>query len=391
MADIQKRILGITTLGHSLSHIYILVFAALLVPISKDFDMSLTAVTGIGAIGYLLYGVGSFPAGLIASVTSPKFTLKIFYLGSTLAAILLGVTTSVGMFGLGLSLLGLFGSFYHVSGLTLISNHVKRVGKSFGIHGAAGSAGITVAPFFASFFASFWGWRSAYLAIAAIGLAGFLLLTFDTVIPRDSVKKEEKKESKPQKDSIIVFFLFFMVILVISGFVYRSFLTIFPTAVSHKLSLGGINPLLTGGAFTSAILGVGILGQYLGGLLSDKISRLLLYSIFLTISAIALIFIGMNNGILFLVAAVLFSLVYFPLQPIENGIISIVTPARFTSSAYGIKFILTFGVGSVGTFFSGYISDTFGIDRVFLLIGFATALAAVISFIFAARFKELPQ
>jgi len=55
-------------------------------------------------------------------------------------------------------------------------------------------------------------------------------------------------------------------------------------------------------------------------------------------------------------------------QPIENTLVARLTPEKFHSSAYGLKFIFTFGVGALSVKAIKIIETGFGIESVFLFL-----------------------
>ena len=66
------------------------------------------------------------------------------------------------------------------------------------------------------------------------------------------------------------------------------------------------------------------------------------------------------------------------MQPIENSLFAALTPARWRSTGYGLKFVCTFGVGSVAVWLVAWIRPTYGLSRVFV------ALAAVVALLLVA-------
>ena len=114
---------------------------------------------------------------------------------------------------------------------------------------------------------------------------------------------------------------------------------------------------------------VGMLGQYMGGHLSDKRRKTRLYLLFNAVSLPFMILIGLTPGIMVIFAAGLFALFHFAIQPVENNLIAQYTPPRLRSSSYGLKFLFAFGAASPAAVFSGYISDRFGFSSVFLALG----------------------
>ena len=378
MQKTGRRVLAITGLGHSLCHVYVLILAGALVPIAESLDVSITEITAIGTICYFLFGLGALPSGIIAMKTSAKFTLKLFFLLSAIASLLTGISDSVMTFTIALAWVGIFGSLYHVSGLTLISQCIEKKGKVLGIHGIAGSIGITLAPITTGVIISAFGWREVYLIMAIPGILGFLFLVFDQHIPDVHPNVEHETRSSNRKGHAWSLFILAVIVMGINGFVYRGFLTILPTYMSQKIAIGHRSSALSGGIIATLILSVGMIGQFVGGYLSDKIKMTRLYLIFLSVSLPFMILMGFADGSLLILSALIFTLFHFPNQPIENHIISAFTPPKFVSSGYGVKFVLTFGVGSFAAAFAGYIADHYDISYVFPVLGLFILLSAVV-------------
>jgi hypothetical protein len=69
------------------------------------------------------------------------------------------------------------------------------------------------------------------------------------------------------------------------------------------------------------------------------------------------------------------------MQPIENTLVAFLTPERLRHSAYGTKFILTFGVGALAVHMVGWIKDGWSLPAVFIAmagISFAIVLGIMV-------------
>ena len=53
------------------------------------------------------------------------------------------------------------------------------------------------------------------------------------------------------------------------------------------------------------------------------------------------------------------------MQPLENTLVARLTPPNFLSSAYGMKFILTFGVGALSVKMVGLVKTSWGFPAVY--------------------------
>ena len=387
----DKKILTATSLGHALTHISMLVLPAVLVPVSQEYGLSLTRVTGIGTVAYLLFGVGALPAGIAGKHTSAKFLLILYFLGTAVSGLLVGLAPTFTAFVMGMALLGLSSSIYHVAGPTLISHFSGRAGKAFGVHGVAGSAGITLAPLIAGVLATLISWRAAYLALIVPALIGGVLLLLDREIPYSHATGNPHSAEQNGGARRLTLVLLLLV-MTVNGFVYRAFLTMFPTYISQSIPVGQISPVLSGGVLATIILGFGMIGQYVGGEVADRMDRFRLYTILIVVSVPLLLLVGFTTQWILLGVAVVFSVFYFPLQPVENIILGTYVPPKLVSSVFGAKFILTFGVGSVGAVFSGYIAESLNTSAVYLLLAPITLLSVVLAlFTMRARNRAGPE
>jgi hypothetical protein len=70
------------------------------------------------------------------------------------------------------------------------------------------------------------------------------------------------------------------------------------------------------------------------------------------------------------------------MQPIENSLFASFTPDRWRSTGYGVKFVCTFGVGSVAVWLVTWVKATFGLGQVFgalaVVVGVLVVTAGVL-------------
>jgi hypothetical protein len=62
------------------------------------------------------------------------------------------------------------------------------------------------------------------------------------------------------------------------------------------------------------------------------------------------------------------------MQPIENTLVATFAPKRLHHSAYGMKFILTFGVGALAVKLIQRIDAAWGIEGAFVALGIISAV-----------------
>ena len=62
------------------------------------------------------------------------------------------------------------------------------------------------------------------------------------------------------------------------------------------------------------------------------------------------------------------------MQPVENTLVATYTPRRLHHSAYGMKFILTFGVGALAVKLIQKIQSVWGIEASFIALGLISVM-----------------
>jgi len=158
-----RRVLTITSLGHLLNHSLTLIYPVVMIQLATLYPQtSLTTLGLLGTVHYLFYGLGAFPAGWLTDRLGARNILLIYFLGSAAAVAYLVLTTGLINLAVGLALIGLFCALYHPSGLTLISHNSPRISRHLGIHGIAGSLGLTLGPLVGGAVASWFGWRAPF-------------------------------------------------------------------------------------------------------------------------------------------------------------------------------------------------------------------------------------
>ena len=164
-----------------------------------------------------------------------------------------------------------------------------------------------------------------------------------------------------------------------NGFVYRGLITFLPLYLSQRLrfTFFNLDSMALAGSLTTIALIFGVLGQFLGGYLSDRRRREVLALIVTVASAPLLLLMGRSEGLILMLAAIAFAFFYFMGQPIYNNLIADYSPAGWLGRSYGISFFCVFGLGSFSATFLGYTAERLGISSVFVVMAGITLVTLV--------------
>jgi MFS family permease len=242
-----------------------------------------------------------------------------------------------------------------------------------GIHGVGGNLGLAVTPFLAAALAKAVGWRLTCAAIGAFSLllAGVGMFTGagkgqNKLGTRDTPKPPPDSRSPSPRAPLVLIFM----MAVFNGMTYRGFTSFVPAyfAQSVRLSWLELDPAVMGGTMTTAILLLGVLGQFLGGNMADRLNKEMLYTAIFFTASVALLLLGKLGNLPLVIASSIFAFLYFMNQPVGNALITAHSQPRHRGLVFGLFFFMSFGAGSIMGYLAGKVGETFALKSIFALL-----------------------
>ncbi|MBL41309.1 MAG: MFS transporter [Rhodospirillaceae bacterium] len=371
-----KLTLIVASIAHSFSHMFMLLYATVVLVINIEFNLTYSELQWLSVPGFIMFGLAAFPAGWLGDRWSATGMLVIFFIGLGFSAILTGFANDRVTLLVGLTLIGTFGAIYHPVGIAWLVKHSVNRGRALGINGVFGNIGTASAAIVAGFLADFFGWRYAFFVPGILSLIfGFLLLF---ILSRGFLKDVSTDAvSNPvtsSKDIKRAFFALFITVIMV-GLIFQSTSVGLPKIFSDRLDIG--SGAFGPGALVALVYFLAAGAQLIGGEAADRYPqrRVYLYAQLFQIPIVLIAFITINYGLVLL--AVLMVSLNMGAQPVENALVAKYTPTQWRSRMYGIKFVLTLGVTSVGVALVPVLSGIMGsLDLLFIAI----ALFAFIAF-----------
>jgi MFS family permease len=388
----EKKIMGLSVGAHSLVHLFEGVLPPLIplliVEFGTDYFHLGLIVTGFS----YAFGLGSLPAGIVSDKVGPRRLVTLFLFGAGTLSIAVWPVNSLWIYGIIMGLIGLFCSTYHPAANTLLSLSMTHRGNAFGIHGIAGSIGVAITPLLSAWIGSMFGWRTphVFFGMAGIGLAIYSLTIPGKIISPDEKDKTRKDRAKIHSENWIRIVLFLLSATAL-GLTYKGIMTFLPTYMGQQVHLGflSMDTVALGGTIATIALLSGAWGQYLAGRLVDLYDAEKLYLIAILTGMIFVFCMAISKGLILIGATVIYAFFYFATQPIQNFLISNYFPKHRHGMGYGIHFFLTFGVGSTAAAVAGYLADRFGLESVFIAMGFCFATSALMVILLILRSHRL--
>ena len=172
----HRNVTLLLNIAHAIDHLFLLIFATAVAAIAKDFGLlRWEDLMPYGAGAFLLFGLGSLPAGKLGDQWGRRQMMLVFFVGMGASALLVSVTQGPWQLAAALTLLGAFASIYHPVGIPMLVQHSATPGAAIGVNGLAGNLGIAAAAILTGFLVEHAGWRAAF-ALPGLACLGFGLL-----------------------------------------------------------------------------------------------------------------------------------------------------------------------------------------------------------------------
>jgi FSR family fosmidomycin resistance protein-like MFS transporter len=386
------RLVALVSAAHFVSHFYILVLPPVFALVRADFAVSYTelglALTAFNTVTAAL----QTPAGFLVDRISPRAVLVGGLLLGAAALGLAGMVESFWLFVALYGVLGLANTVYHPADYALLSRlPVERLGRAFSIHTFAGLFGSAIAPATMLVLAQAFGWRGAFYASSAVGLAVAALLLVAGASLAAPTKRAAEPHAPPAGDwrvllaPAILVNLFFYIALAIGNGGVQNYAVV---------ALGALygTPLALANTALTAYLGLAALGVLIGGFVAQRVPRhdavavIGLATQALAIGAVALI----DTGAALLVALLaLAGLAHGLIMPSRDMLVRAVTPPGAFGRVFG--FVTTgFNLGGmVAPLVFGWLMDR-GNPRAVLIAAGASAGVAILTLVLRPRPRREP-
>lgn len=391
MRAADRTLVSLVGIAHALVHTYELSFPILLGAWLLEFDTTRAVLGLVLTVGYGLFGLGALPTGVVVDSIGPRRVLVVCLSGMGAAFVLLGVATGPISVAAVLIVWGVAASMYHPAGLTLISTAARDRGAVFAYHGMAGNLGIALGPLCTALLLVVLDWR---LVVAILGLPALLAggYTLRATIPPAHTDESNEGVGPDTREGFIAdsktllsgAFLGILGVVILSGLYYRGVLTFLPDILRDFEGFDpvtvGAHTLEPGDYFFVAILVVGVLGQYLGGRLSDRPdSDRILGGIFLVLALLAAGFVPLATGAIpvFIAGGLLLGLALFMVQPLYQAAVADHTPRSARGLSYGFTYLGVFGVGAAGSALAGVALTYASVETLFASLAAIGLLAAL--------------
>jgi MFS transporter, FSR family, fosmidomycin resistance protein len=367
-----------SNVGHLLSHLLMLLYPTVVLTLERQFSLSYGELLSLSVPGAFLYGICALPAGWLGDRWSAEYMMVIFYVGSGLAAILTGLASGPLGIAVGLTLVGLFGAIYHPVGLAWLVRNAENRGRALGLNGLFGSIGVGSASLVAASLTALAGWRAAFIVPGMIclglGMALWLCVRAGLVV---AATQDRKPQDDPGRHAVIRAFLVLSVTMLCAGLAWHALTVVMPKLFDQRLPSITQGSTVMVGAIVSLVFALSAVTQLVGGWIADRFPLKWAYVLSWSVQIPLMLTLAYVWELSLVMAMILVFCTVVISTPVENALLVRYTPGRWRATAFGAKFVLSLGLGSLGLPLVALVYDSTG--DFFWLFVILSGLALIIA------------
>jgi MFS transporter, FSR family, fosmidomycin resistance protein len=366
------------SVGHAATHLLTAFYFVIVLAIEKEWGRPYSELIQLWTVGSLLMGLGALPAGWLGDRWSAGGMMVVLFVGMGACSVLCGLADTPLVLWAGLTGIGLFASIYHPVGIAWLVDSAAKQGKALGINGIFGSIGVASAGLVAGGLTDLFGWRAAFIVpgivTIALGLGLLACLKLGIVADKPATRHHGPEASG---GDMLRGFIILTVGMICGGLIWQATQAALPKFFEERIADIAGNGVFGVGVVVAIVYGISGVMQVVGGHLADRYSLKPVYVLVYAVQIPLLALAAGAAGLPLIVVATLMATFAGASLPAENMLLSRFSPRKHRSLAFGVKYVISFGIAPVGLLLVSAVHEWTGeIGTLFLVLA---GLAVVVT------------
>lgn len=360
-------------LGHAMDHLFLLIFATAVSAVAAEWGMVWQDLMPYTTGAFLMFGLGSLPAGRLGDLWGRRAMMIVFFLGLGFGGLLVTASVRPWQLAAALTVMGAFASIYHPVGIPMLVQSATRPGFTIGLNGLAGNLGIAVAAILTGFLVRSLGWRMAFAVPSLLAFACGVL--FWIVVPREEVAPANKPKRHVDLPAAVMVRIFLVMSLAaVSGSMIFNFTTNGNSQLLAERLKGRVEDPAALGALLAFVYTVASFAQLVVGKLIDRYP--LKYVYLPTVAAQVPLFAlaAHAEGFVLYALVLLFMVFVFGAIPFIDAMIVRYVDDRMRSRVAGMRLAVSFGISSIAVYLLGPTVKAAGFTTLLLVMAGISSL-----------------
>ena len=384
-------------IGHFLDHFLLLIFAAVAaLRLTEDWGMSYAELIPYATPGFIAFGLGSLPAGMLADRYGREPLMVVFFIGIGVAALLASFSSTPLQMAAALLLLGAMASIYHPVGLAMVMEGRSKAGVAIAANGVFGNLGVASAALATGALIDLASWRWAFAVPGVITvLIGISYWVMTVLVNKELLYPvlDEKGRQAAQKGVagavVMRAIVVVMVTTAFGGMIFQSTTFAMPKIMAENL--GGLVQTTSGiGTWTFAVLALAGSSQLFIGFLLDRYAVPVLLAIVCGGQVLLFALMVPASGFAAAAVATLFMLLVFGQIPVNDVIISRTVKSSWRSRIIAVRFAVTFTVMATAVPLIAWVHGQWGFAVLFGVLA-ACAFGSLTAVLLIRNISELAR
>ncbi|AMB86819.1 MFS transporter [Pseudomonas agarici] len=377
-----RNVIRYINAAHVIDHLLMLIFPAAVLGMGQSFGLDFAAMIGLSLGGFIAFGACSLPAGWLGDRWSRRSMMLLFFFGLGAASVFTGLSGTVPMLALGLTLMGIFAAIYHPIGTAMLVSYADNRGREIGINGMWGNLGVAFSALITGLLVSHFGWRAAFILPGAISLllgALFALQVREEPIPvRAHV---QLKGADGQQISMVMVFTVLALVTATSGVVFSATTMTYPKLFQQRLHELFASPQ-TLGLIVSLAYAFGAVAQLSIGRVIDHVSLKWPF-VLLTLCQAPLLFgLAHVDGLSVTVLGAALMFVVFGQVTVNDAMVANFVAPQWQSRVFALRYCLSFGASATAIPLIAYVEPRQGFTGLYLILAGVGALTLIAALVF---------
>ena len=369
--------------GHGVFHWVNHSFLVMLPEVKETFGLGAVEVGGIAAVREVVSGLITLPGGVIADLFRRYWglVLALCMAGFGLGWLVMGVSPVYGVLLLGMALVSISSSLWHLPAMASFSHHFShRRGTALSFHGIGGNIGDVVGPAVTGFLLVVLSWRGviSIYAVAPLLLAFVVFWAFrDIGRTQEQTRRSDLRGQIQLTKQLLRDPALWGVILVagLRGMAFLAFFTFLTLYLDEEVGLSkGVR-----GLYFGLLVLVGVVSTPVMGYLSDRVGRnLVLVPGLILLCTLSLLLVPFGDGFTLPIILAFLGLFLFSDQPILTAAALDMVDDSVATTTLGVLSFSRFIMGGASPLIAGGLSHAWGFNAIFYYAAAPFALAAVV-------------
>ncbi len=378
-----RRAIAFLNWAHALDHFVILIFPTVVIGLEAVYGRSYSELIALATACYVAFGVFSLPAGWLADRWSRRNMMAAFYIGCGVSLAAAAFAPTLATLAIALFALGIFAAIYHPVGMAMLIDISRARGRTLAFNGVCGNIGAALAAAITAVFASWLGWRGAFIVPAVICVAtGVIYMSMIADDRHRTATRSRVADVALSRGIAAAIFAIYIIISVCSGLVFNTISIALPKIVDERL--GENAPLIAVGGLATAVFLCGAGAQVAMGRLVERIAPHILFAAVVAVQFIGILWAGHASGVGLIAALALTMAGIYAQVTVGDIVIARYTADAWRGRIYAVRYFLTFISSGAAVAIIAFLHARGGFGLVLIVVAAIAAvlLIGVIAFVF---------